>query len=614
MSPQYTFPSRPGPKLFGRLALVVVLVVYLGLFLRWSFNDQWGPALCCGEAELLVGGVIKGECWRNGLSGSACDSAIEYTRTGLEAIGYSPLMEGIQAAWLLLVGLESRAPLFALFLVYLLSLLSVYLIAERLASPLGGVWALLVALTLDLYSWCPLISGPVDCGVVVWSPIVFAPVLVLTRHRRILMPLLAGAAMAVTLLARWYTLWLLPFSFLAVVLWYRRGARWGAKGTLPGLLRHVGLYLLPLVPLLVARGPAYWSLAKSHLQRGEVQQSVGGAFGVWRLLSRARLSFDWSALWPPSLLGYRVDPSWLLGALAGLALLSVPLALLPRRRSWRLLPVSLALVALVPLLLTFVGGDHPEGVLVWLVVASSIPLGWLLVRLPGTWSGHWLTGLLMLLVLFGLGRQWTQDGGSLTFGRMVGRADLGGSELDPSPVSCRGGRCAAFISALKAFQREVLADRRRLSHHWRGTGFCFHGLPPGPPYSLVTARGTCGRWRYNRSNPHPIWRAHQLQLLYSRKGRSLRGPGRVGYRRLDQSACALVRSLNAEPGRRCRWLLALERDLFGRSLPGLPQDRRLRGLVARWRKGLSAGRVEVVLRRRLRQDRLVLWGMRLVGR
>lgn len=124
-------------------------------------------------------------------------------------------------------------------------------------------------------------------------------------------------------------------------------------------------------------------------------------------LERFRLDLEWTLLNPIGMLSDRPAP--MIGALvlAGLVGASLWIAARSGRRLVdRAAPLALAALTFLPLSLLYTEGAHPQMVLLWLVIAASVPLGLWLAGLRLRWLRWGITIGVVGLAMSGLGLQW----------------------------------------------------------------------------------------------------------------------------------------------------------------------------------------------------------------
>ena len=469
--------------------LALVLLVYTGLFIRWSLNDQVGPFLCCHHGELLSLGLQVAAC-RGRLSP-------ECSKTRAQRI--DDWIGEVLGVYHHATGTRSKFPLAPLFLLYLGALAAIYLVAERLAGGTAGVLIALAALTTDLFSLLPLASGPAESPAVALTLV--AAYLVLTRPPGsvVVRPLLAGTTSALAIGAHHSAL---PGVALLAALLIAQSA--GAFGTLrPGRgvsrSRWVGplLFAAPVLLFLVATLGANPGQQEAIQWLDDPDRLLSG---VRYLQGRLSSSLGWSLLWPAGLFGDGFPDGKGLIVLLLLALLSVPMAIgSPGRRLALVVPLLTAAGAAVPLVVVDRrNAAHDELVLCFLLLAAARPVGLglsALLRAPARRLAVLVTAG---VVLIALSAQWTQSRSSSVFRNLL-RFDPRASRVTmagPGP-DCRRDGCQAMFAVLRTLDRCSAADS---PGRGRAGWACFLGPTMPFPVSLVTGRSV-----EVRDEVHPAW-------------------------------------------------------------------------------------------------------------
>ena len=222
------------------------------------------------------------------------------------------------------------------------------------------------------------------------------------------------------------------------------------------------------------------------------------------LIERAVSSARWSLPWPSPWIPGPPDPLTILAGLL-LALVSLWMAHIWNRR-WLGpgLPVLIGLST--ALALCFVYSDPERDLLelslVLLVVAASLPLGWILVRSVGPGLALALVLVLGVGVLAGLGHQWRQLPDSKVFQHLLSRSV--GRPAGP-PRECRKDRCRRALGAQGALVRAAANGPEDARLELGKVGFCVAGALGGVPRRVATAGGCCGG-ACRRRPPHARWR------------------------------------------------------------------------------------------------------------
>ena len=294
-------------------------------------------------------------------------------------------------------------------------------------------------------------------------------------------------------------------------------------------------------------------------------------------------------------------------ALLLLAALALPLALRGKRSLERLFPLVLFLLALLPLLATFVGGDHAEQLICWMLIAAGLPLALLMRSVRSLSLKSVVLAALLVLVAFNLKTEWSQSKRSRSFARIVS-VGLSAAE-NPRNVHCAKGRCRSFFGVVGRVIDDLVREPVRNGRLWSEGGLCVLGVPLEFPFAFLRNGRRCG----GKERSNSLWRAMVARrLLRPSKGR--RPYQRVyGARKLTVLRwCGLKRRLARWPGKPCRWLVALTTDRRGAIQDGgPPATNELGTALDRWRAGVPGHRPKLLLRTPLPSGR-VLSAYRLV--
>ena len=587
--------GRVASRILPRTAALVALVVYAALFVRWSVNAWIDPVVCCHAGETVVRGKYQALVW---------------ARTGAPrgplALAYfdatdSPLTELLQGAYYRYWSHDPAIPLLPCFLFFLLGLVAIYLLGERLGGPPAALLLLALSLGSSLFAFYPLNSGQPAAAGLALSLVTFV-LLGGGGFRGTLRPLLAGSVMALAILTRW-TLGVFLLPALALLFAHiRQDRRRGRYDRLMGLAL-LGAFTLPVAGALLGSRYLDPSTLLSLARRDEFASAIEQA-GAWsKLLAGVRGSVGWLGI---RAVGAEDGGPALQTALLlafALALLGSTVVLLKRgRRSGRREPLLLTwmlLVPLAPLSLLYSSGESAQMVVIWLVAGSTPALGKLLASVPSAPIRSAICAGALALALTAIAAVWVQSPGSPVLRHIATRTGVGFSS-----ISHRRESWSALARGLRSIQGTVLASPTAPNHR-----VCFTGGDSSFPWRLLFRdegyRRPAEMWRRlwesslftlaATDNPS-WWRRHEAAFGWARGAEpwSLKET-------LSQDRTSPV----------CRWLFALQLR-SGSHTSGWTLPDGLNIAIREWARLVPRHEARIVLRKPL-DRRWTLLGVGLVG-
>ena len=542
--------------------MVLVLVWYAALFVRWNLSGPLGQGLCCHELDGMLPGMARATCL-------ARPALKPWVKCDPEYLGSarnpgSPLFDTVVAAQVRLVGVDSPL-LLPQALLFLASLAALFLLAERLAGPAGALFALLMGVGIDLYTACPLMAGPMECTAVAFTPLVLLPAYLSRPWRSPLLPLVAGVALAGAVLVAWHSLLVASTGGLVLLLRaIRQRPRTRGKGWTLGL--SVAAFVAPTVAafwatryaeFVLGRGFAeIWS--RPHVSGAKTPLGMVSPLGL-RMLTSLDSGLGWDGQGVTGL--WSLAPSLTIGlVLALLAVGAVPVVWGSRPRPWSKLIPLLVVGYYFPLLAhTFAGGEHGEQVMVCALLSGSLTVGWLVGKLR---IGRPATAVMALLVFLSMARlaeEWLPRSTSRTFSNLL---SYGGALKEPLPTlsdSLDRRSWRGFLPAVTKLQWALLRWGPRSTERWVNTGLCTVGVGQGLPEGLLLRGVKCGAREESR---RPLlWK---YLMVRTRLGLAADDPARK-LKGLPLASCPLESALKRPQGPGCRWLVGISEG--GRSGP-----------------------------------------------
>ena len=587
-------PGRAGGKVGGastarapfsrakricRLVLFLVLTIYSVLFLRWSFQDQVGPGLSVGQSVIMSRGMLLGAKVSRVWSGA---------REEHPSLCMAPLPFALQALYLAYLGPRPSAPLLPVFLLYLLALAAVYRLTEDTAGPVAGLIAVALGLSIDLFSFWPLTSDPVEPAAICLVVLAFAGVLT-ARGRWALPAAAVGGLLATAAIAsHWYSAWYVLLLFLALV---SRTAL--QKWPLQNAVGAAGCFAATCGASLAVQlrfGSIHLPVLLRRLR--EAPTAEGMPSGLPVLGSRLLVDLEQSMFWPPSIFGFRGGEMIALGVLVLLVLHTVFRGVWARRRRLELLALgAMVLASALPLSFVFIGGAHHQTVLVWMIVAGSVAVAFLLRRQRRLTMALVVAAGLVAGLVF-LGREWRQTSRSTVFRRLVYGDHVAQTSTERWPT-CEGGRCRAFFTALSRLQRAVLQREAGNWREWGRRGLCSLRTPTMcdsfPSHLLCTSYASSD----GQVQRVPKWELELQRLRWPR----LVDPSSGAGKELPLLSRPLSRAADLSPGSRCRWLVAIDRKDGSSGTTGM--SKKTRRALSGWSRWCPGSTVRQVVRRKL---------------